>query len=98
MRTITRYVALDLIKVFSLTLSGLTLFILLILIGNEARRMNLGPGPTVQIMQYMLPLALAFAIPASILFAACFVYGRLSADNEAVAVKSLGISPMSLLW
>ena len=98
MRTITRYVAWDLIKVFLLTLSGLTLFILLILIGNEARRMNLGPGPTAQIMQYMLPLALAFAIPASILFAACYVYGRLSADNEAVAVKSLGISPMALLW
>jgi lipopolysaccharide export system permease protein len=96
--TITRYVAWDLLKVFSRTLSLLTAFFLLILIGTEAQRMNLGPGPTVQIMQYMLPLALAFAIPAAALFAVCFVYGRLSADNEVVAVKSLGISPMSLLW
>ena len=96
--TITRYVAWDLLKVFSRTLGLLTAFFLLILIGTEAQRMNLGPGPTVQIMKYMLPLALAFAIPASSLFAVCFVYGRLSADNEVVAVKSLGISPMSLLW
>ena len=96
--TITRYVAWDLLTVFSRTLALLTAFFLLILIGTEAQRMNLGPGPTAQIMQYMLPLALAFAIPAASLFAVCFVYGRLSADNEVVAVKSLGISPMSLLW
>ncbi|MFN0020082.1 MAG: LptF/LptG family permease [Pirellulaceae bacterium] len=96
--TITRYVAWDLVRVFGQALSGLTLFIMLILIGAEATRMNLGPGPTVQIMKYMLPMALAFAIPAASLFAVCFVYGRLSADNEMVAVKSLGISPMSLLW
>jgi lipopolysaccharide export system permease protein len=96
--TITRYVAWDLLTVFSRTLALLTGFFLLILIGTEAQRMNLGPGPTVEIMQYMLPLALAFAIPAASLFAVCFVYGRLSADNEVVAVKSLGISPMSLLW
>ncbi len=96
--TLTRYVAWDLLKVFSRTLGLLTAFFLLILIGTEAQRMNLGPGPTVQIMQYMLPLALAFAIPAAALFAVCFVYGRISADNEMVAVKSLGISPMALLW
>ncbi len=96
--TITRYVAWDLLRVFGQALGGLTLFIMLILIGAEATRMNLGPGPTVQIMQYMLPMALAFAIPAASLFAVCFVYGRLSSDNEMVAIKSLGISPMSLLW
>ena len=96
--TITRYVAWDLLRVFGQALGSLTMFIMLILIGAEATRMNLGPGPTVQIMQYMLPMALAFAIPAASLFAVCFVYGRLSADNEMVAVKSLGISPMSLLW
>lgn len=98
MRTITRYVAWDLLRVFAKALGALTAFIMIILIGAEATRMNLGPGPTVQIMQYMLPMALAFAIPASSLFAVCFVYGRLSADNELVAVKSLGISPLALLW
>ncbi|MGI8981061.1 MAG: LptF/LptG family permease [Pirellulaceae bacterium] len=96
--TITRYVAWDLLRVFAQSLAMLTAFFLLILIGTEAQRMNLGPGPTVQIMQYTLPMALAFSIPAASLFAVCFVYGRLSADNEVVAVKSLGISPMSLLW
>jgi len=45
--------------------------------------MNLGPGPTVQIMQYMLPLALAFAIPAASLFAVCFVYGRFECGQRS---------------
>ena len=52
-----------------LTLGLLTAFFLLIMIGTEAQRMNLGPGPTVQIMQYTLPMALAFSIPAASLFA-----------------------------
>jgi len=76
----------------------LTAFFLLILIGTEAQRMNLGPGPTVQIMQYMLPLPWPCHPSRQPCSAVCFVYGRLSADNEVVAVKSLGISPMSLLW
>src|SRR4029079_408688 len=28
----------------------------------------------------------------------CFVYGRMSADNEVIATKALGITPVILLW
>src|SRR5437588_5999569 len=32
------------------------------------------------------------------LFTICLVYGRMSADNEVVATKALGITPIVLLW
>jgi lipopolysaccharide export system permease protein len=98
MRTITRYVVWELIKVFLLLLLGLTLVVMLILVGQQALRMNLGIGPTLRLSQFILPQALAFAVPAAILFAVCFVYGRMSADNEVTAIKAQGISPMALLW
>jgi lipopolysaccharide export system permease protein len=34
----------------------------------------------------------------ALLFAVCTVYGRMAATNEIVAVKSMGISPMKLVW
>src|SRR5262245_30252810 len=98
MRTITRYVVWDLLKIFCLLLLGLTLVVMVILVGQQALRMNLGLWPTLRVAQFILPQALAFAVPAAILFAVCFVYGRMSSDNEVTAIKALGISPMALLW
>ncbi len=98
MRTITRYVVWELSKVFLLLLLGLTLVVMLILVGQQALRMNLGIIPTLRVAQFILPQALAFAVPAAILFAVCFVYGRMSADNEVTAIKALGISPSVVLW
>jgi lipopolysaccharide export system permease protein len=98
MRTITRYVVWELVKVFLLLLLGLTLVVMLILVGQQALRMNLGIIPTLRVAQFILPQALAFAVPAAILFAVCFVYGRMSADNEVTAIKASGISPAVVLW
>lgn len=44
----------------------------------------------------MLPQAMQFAVPATMLLATTSVYGRLSASNEVIACKALGISPWSL--
>ena len=95
---VTRYVVAELLKWFLFTLTGFTLFMVMIFVGKEATQMGLGPGPTLRLVQFALPEALAFAIPASILFTVCLVYGRMSADNELIALKSLGVSPMALLW
>lgn len=97
MRAITRYVMLEMLKVFTVTLAGLTLLLVLVGVIQEAIRMNLSVGPTLRLLPYVLPNALAFAIPAAILFTVCMVYGRMSADNEVVALKSLGISPAVIL-
>ena len=98
MRTITRYVVIELLRIFFLLLLFVTFVVMLILVGQQALRMNLGIIPTLRVAQFILPQALAFAVPAAILFAVCFVYGRMSADNEVTAIKASGISPAVILW
>ena len=98
MRRITRYVLGELLIVFGLTLSAMTAFMILVGLAQEAIRQGLGPEPILRLVPYVLPNALRFAVPGTILFAACSVYGRMSATNEIVAVKSLGISPLAVLW
>jgi lipopolysaccharide export system permease protein len=94
--TLARSILFDLVKLFAFWLVILTAAMMLLTIGQEAVRMNLGVGPTLKLIPFVLPTALAFAVPGTILFATCFVYGRMSADNEIVAVSSLGISPLRL--
>jgi len=94
----TRYVLGEVLLIFGLTLAVMTAFMILLGVALEAARQGLGPEPILRLVPYVLPNALRFAVPAAILFSACSVYGRMSAANEIVAVKSLGISPMALLW
>jgi lipopolysaccharide export system permease protein len=98
MRILTRYVVFDLVKVFLLILTGLTLTIFIGLIGKEAVDKGLGLGPLLRMMPYLLPQAMQFAVPGTMLLATTYVYGRLSSYNEIVAIKALGISPMVLIW
>ena len=95
---ITRYITKELLGWFSLWLVLLTMLLVIILVGQEAVRTNLGLGPVLRLLPFVLPTALAFAVPGTVLFTVCLVYGRMSADNEVVATKALGISPMALLW
>lgn len=98
MRILTRYVLFELIKVFMLTLIGFTLVIYIGLIGKEFVDKGIGLGPLLQMCPYLLPQAMQFAVPGTILLATTSVYGRMSSYNEILAVKSLGISPMVLVW
>ena len=98
MRILTRYVLFDLLKVFLLTLSGLTLLIFIVLIGKEAVDKGIGLGPLLRMSPYLIPQAMQFAVPGTMLLATTSVYGRMASYNEIVAVKALGISPMVLIW
>jgi lipopolysaccharide export system permease protein len=98
MRLLTRYVLWELLKVFLVALTGLTLIMLVGGLLKQARDQGLGPAQVVRVIPYVLPDMLRFTIPATILFAACSVYGRMSGSNEVVAIKSLGISPTAILW
>lgn len=98
MRILTRYVLFDLLKVFSLVLTALTLLIFIVLVGKEAVDKGIGLGPLLRMTPYLLPQAMQFAVPGTMLLATVYVYGRMSSYNEIVAVKSLGISPMTLIW
>ncbi|MBW8884395.1 MAG: LptF/LptG family permease [Planctomycetia bacterium] len=98
MTIITRYITWDLIGWLAIVLVGLTGVLVLMVVLVEATRMNLGLGPTLRLLPYSLPLALAYAAPCAALFTVCLIYGRMSADNEVIATKALGITPTTLLW
>ena len=97
MRLMTRYVLIEFIKVFLITLLSLTLLMLIVGVIKEALDEGLGPRQVLPLLPYVLPNALLFTVPATSLFAACAVYGRMSGCNEVVALKSLGISPAEIL-
>ncbi|NOY40625.1 MAG: YjgP/YjgQ family permease [Planctomycetes bacterium] len=98
MRILTRYILFDLLKVFLFTLLGMTVFVFLVLIGKEAVDNGLGLVPVLRMLPYLLPQAMQFAVPGTMLLATTSVYGRVAASNEIVAIKSLGISPMVMMW
>src|SRR3954467_6989202 len=98
MRILTRYVLFDLLKVFLLTLTGLTMLIFVVLIGKEAVDKGIGLGPLMQMAPYLIPQSMQFAVPGTMLLATTSVYGRMSSYNEIVAIKALGISPMTVVW
>ncbi len=97
MTRITRYVVAEILKTFLLTLSAMTMFIVLVFLVQEALREKLTLTAIVRLIPYTLPTALCFAIPATMLFTVCVVYGRMSANNEVVTIKSSGLSPMVLI-
>jgi lipopolysaccharide export system permease protein len=97
MRLLSRYILGELLRIFLVTLLGMTLVLLLAAVAQEAIRQGLGLIPIARLIPYVLPNALVFAVPGTILFAACSVYGRLAADNEVVAAQSVGISPLAFL-
>ncbi len=93
MQRLTRYVLGELLAVFVITLLGMTVIMVLGILAKEVMRQGLGLQPIVRLLPFALPGALRFSIPATILMATCSVYGRMSAHNEVIAIKSLGIPP-----
>jgi lipopolysaccharide export system permease protein len=98
MHCLTRYVLFQLFGVFLLSLGGMTVFMLSVGVMRQAVTEGVGLWQILQLMPYLLPDALRLAVPATILFASCVVFGRLAAGNEIIAMKSLGISPWRILW
>ncbi len=98
MRHITRYILAEFFKVFLISLAGMMGVVMLAVVGQEMMREGLSLVNVLRLIPYALPIALVFAIPGTTLFAACFVYGRMAAENEVMAVKSMGVPPMAILW
>src|SRR5439155_3438159 len=64
----------------------------------EASQQGLGPMQILTIIPLLVPSTLPYTIPATTLFATCVVYGRLSADNEILAIKSAGVNILKVVW
>jgi lipopolysaccharide export system permease protein len=65
---------------------------LLVGLAQKAREHGIGPDIVVQLVPFLIPEALMFAIPATSLFSVCVVFGRMASDNEVTALESLGLS------
>jgi lipopolysaccharide export system permease protein len=98
MKIITRYVLSELLQVFLVALTALTLFMLVVGLVKEAQQQGLGMMQIAALIPYVLPEAMRFAVPGTMLFAVASVFGRLSASNEITALKAAGITPMATLW
>jgi lipopolysaccharide export system permease protein len=98
MRILTRYVLFEVGFVFLLSLFSLTALIMLVLVAKEALLAGLGMRQMLQLMPYMLPISLLYAVPGTMLFAVTNVFGRMAGSNEIVAIKSMGLNPMIFMW
>ncbi|MGO9109908.1 MAG: LptF/LptG family permease [Thermoguttaceae bacterium] len=98
MAILPRYVLVEVVKVFAVSVSALTLMVVLGFVGREATAQGLPLVPTLRLIPYCLPETLRVTVPMTMLLACTTVFARISGANEVVAIKALGISPMVLLW
>ncbi len=98
MRILTRYVLGELLKVFLISLTGLTTLFVVVVVIREATQQDLPLVQILRLIPYALPESLRMTVPVTLLLACTTVYSRMSGANEVVAAKALGISPMVLLW
>jgi lipopolysaccharide export system permease protein len=87
-----------LLKIFCLALVVLTGLILMAGVIAEAMKSGLGPTQILAAIPLLLPSMLPYTVPTTTLFATCIVYGRLSADNEFLALKAAGIHIVHVIW
>ena len=93
-----RMILWELTKVFLMSLIGITGILLMAGIVAEASQQGLGPTQILAAIPLLVPSTLPYTIPATTLFATCVVYGRLSADNEILAVRAAGVNLLAVVW
>ncbi len=98
MYIITRYVIWEVLKLFLAALVALTLVVTFGMGVKEGFSRGLPALVMMRTMPFMLPEMLGITLPAAMLFSVSSVFGRMTGANEVVALKSLGISPMAVIW
>ncbi len=95
---VNRMIFAELMKVFIMSLIGLTGMFLLAGLIQEATQKGLSPAQIALAIPLIVPSTLPFTIPATTLFSTCVVYGRMSADNEVLVLRAAGVNIYHLLW
>jgi lipopolysaccharide export system permease protein len=93
-----RTILLELVRVFALSLLGITGIMVMAGVVAEASQQGLSPAQILVVIPLLIPSTLPYTIPATTLFATCVVYGRLAHDNEILAIKAAGINIMKVIW
>lgn len=96
--TVNRMIFAELMKVFLMSLIGLTGMFLLAGLIQEATSKGLSPTQVIMMIPLIIPNTLPFTIPATTLFATCIVYGRMSADSEVLVLRAAGVNIYNMLW
>jgi len=91
-KLVTRYVFFELAKIFVISSFAFVALMLIVGIADEAKKHGIGPELLIQLVPFILPKALMFAMPATCLFSVCVVFGRMASDNEIIAIKSMGLN------
>ncbi len=94
---LNRLIFFELVKVFLLALGTLTGLLVMAGLLQQAMQMGLSLGQVFGAVHLFVPNTLPYTIPATTLFACCVVYGRLSHDNEVVAIKAAGVHLSNIL-
>jgi len=97
MKLLQRYIFGELVRVFSLLVTVLTVMLVFLGLFREATDRGLGAMQVLQIIPFVVPSMLPFTIPATLLLSVCVVYGRISGDLEVIAAKAAGVSARQLL-
>jgi lipopolysaccharide export system permease protein len=96
MRILHRYVLVDYLVIFLMTLSVLTFVMCIgvVIKAIDIAARGVSGGLVAQIFLLNIPYMLMFTIPISILTASLLLFGRLSFDGELTAMRACGMS----LW
>ncbi|GIW80645.1 MAG: hypothetical protein KatS3mg105_2452 [Gemmatales bacterium] len=98
MSILHRKILAELIKIFSLSLLGITGILVMAGIVAEASQQGLQPAQILVAIPLLVPSTLPYTIPTTTLFATCLVYGRLAHDNEILAIRAAGINVLYVVW
>ncbi len=97
MKTLHKYLAMDMLKTTAMSTAAFTLVMTVIGILEPLRKQGLAAGEVVSVLGLTFLLMLSLALPIATLFAATIVYGRFSQDNELTACRASGVSTTSVL-
>jgi lipopolysaccharide export LptBFGC system permease protein LptF len=89
--TLFRYILGDLLRVFLLAIfviAGIMSFAGLL---RPLTERGLDGSQVIRMLAWLLPAMATYSLPVAALFATTFVYDRLAADNEIVAMRAAGI-------
>ncbi len=100
MRILTRYILREFIDPF---FSSLCVFTFILFLGNMFRLANMLVKERISVLSILklvvclLPFILTYTLPMAILVATLTSIGRLSSDNEIIAMKATGINPYRII-
>jgi len=95
-RILYRYIFRELVETFVLAMVAYG-FVMTLGSVFQVLQSGLGVMFVVRIVPYVLPHTLPWTVPISVLTACVVAYGRLSSENEVLAMNALGVHPVHVL-